>query len=324
MKKWNAYPRSIRTVFILVALGILYWILQYFVVYTEDAYVTVDSVPVASQVEGRVVAIHVRNNDTVKAGEPLLEIDPTSLGLSKEIAASNLDDAQRQVPVLRSQIDEVDAEIKSEKAHLVFLQKTQTRYQSLFSSGVLARQDLDNINSQVLVSQALLNKSEASRVTLEKNIERQKAQIVLMQKQLALAHYNLTQTAIVAKQDGVVTSFNTYVGAYLKVGEPLFTLVTHQNWRVIANIKEYNLQDVKPGEKVWIYLSSHPLHLYRGTVHSIARGVARAQGAAGSLEYVDPTVDWIRYDYRFPVTLYFDDAPSHLYMGADARVWIFK
>ncbi len=324
MNRFKAWPRSVKIALILLGLGLLYGLGHMLVIYTEDAYITVDSVPVASQVEGRVIAIQVRNNDVVKQGQALLEIDPTSLRLSKEIAAGNLDDAKKALPVLYSQMNEVGAEIKSEQAHLAFLQQTQTRYQSLFGSGVLARQDLDNINSQVLVNQALLNKAEASSMTLQKNIQRQKAAIILMQKQLDLAQYNLTQTSILAKQDGVVTSFNTYVGAYLKVGEPLFTLVTSQNWRVIANIKEYALNTLKPGQKVWIYLSSSPLHFYRGTIHSIAAGVARSQDQTQALEYVDPTVDWIRYDYRFPVTIYFDELPPQLHMGEDARVWIFR
>ena len=324
MRKFQVLPRSIKTLIVLVFIGILYWIAQSFVIYTEDAYVTVDSVPVASQVEGRVVAIHVQNDQAVTAGEPLLEIDPTSLSLTQEIAAGNLKDAQETLLVLNSQIKEIDADIQSEKAHLVFLQKTQERYQSLFKSGVLARQDLDDINSQVLVNQALLNKAQATRMTLEKKIQRQLTSITLMQSQLALAKYNLTQTSVLANQAGVITSFNTYVGAYLNVGEPLFTLVTHQNWRVIANVKEYNLQSMHVGQKVWIYLSSSPMHVYRGTIHSIAQGVARSQNMTRSLEYVDPTIDWIRYDYRFPVTIYFNHLPKHLYMGADARIWIFK
>ena len=324
MKKIQALPRSIKTLIILVFIVILYWVIQSFIIYTEDAYLTVDSVPVASQVEGRVIAIHVRNNDAVTAGEPLLEIDPTSLSLSKEIAAGNLKDAQETLPVLNAQIKETDADLQSEQAHLGFLKKTQQRYQSLFGSGVLARQDLDNIDSQVLVSEARLSKVTATRLTLEKTVQRQLTNITLMQNQLALAQYNLTQTSVLANQAGVITSFNTYVGAYLKIGEPLFTLVTNQNWRVIANVKEYDLHEMHPGQKVWIYLSSSPMHFYRGTIHSIARGVARSQDMSGSLEYVDPTIDWIRYDYRFPVTIYFDHLPAHLYMGADARIWVFK
>ena len=108
MRKFQVLPRSIKTLIVLVFIGILYWIAQSFVIYTEDAYVTVDSVPVASQVEGRVVAIHVQNDQAVTAGEPLLEIDPTSLSLTQEIAAGNLKDAQETLLVLNSQIKEID------------------------------------------------------------------------------------------------------------------------------------------------------------------------------------------------------------------------
>ncbi len=320
-KRW---PRVVKVLSVLLVCALLYWIVQNRVVYTEDAYVKVDSIPVASQVEGRVIAIYVRNNDVVKAGEPLLKIDPTPFVLARDIAAGNLANAQKTLPILTAQIQASEADIASNQAQLTFLLTTQRRDQSLFRAGVVSKQDLDNIDSQVLVSEAALTRSRAMVLTLQKTYQRQLTNIGLMNSQLGLAQYNLDQTTVVAGAAGVITSFDTYVGAYLKVGDPLFTLVSNQNWRVVANIKEYDLPDVRVGQKVWIYVGSSPMHLYRGTVHSIARGVARSAAATRPLEYVDPTVDWIRYDYRFPVTIYFDHSPAHLYMGADARIWIFN
>ncbi len=296
IKKIKILPRPVLVTLLIVALLLAYLIVQHFVIYTEDAFVKVDTMSTASEVEGRVTAVFVRDNDTVRQNEPLIQIDPTSLGLSRGVAVASLNEAK--------------AALESEQAHLIFLRLTQKRFHSLYQSGALPLQTVDDINSQVLVSEAAVHQQEAT--------------IALMKSRLGLAEYNLTQTQIVAKQSGVISSLNTYVGDYLKVGEPLFTIVSDNNWRIIANIKENRLADLHEGQKVIIYLSFHPFHFYTGHIQSIGRGVARSRDSAAALEYIDPTVDWIRYNYRFPVTITLDHPPADLYMGADARVWIVQ
>ena len=316
-------PRWALVLLGVVVILIIYWIVRSLVIYTEDAYVTVDSVSVASQLQGRVVTVYVRNNQAVTAGQPLLDIDPTPFQLALSISQSNLLNAQKGLLVLTSQIAEADANIHADQAQLAYLQQTQTRDQKLIATGAITQDALDKINSEVAVQNAKLRKDQASKITLQNTYQQQLVVVQLMQHKVDLAQYDLTQTHLLASQAGTIASFRTYVGAYLNVGDPLFTLVTNSHWRVVANIKEYDLSHLYPGQTVWIYLSSHPFRLYRGQVHSIARGVARDDTPSGALEYVDPTVDWIRYDYRFPVTITFDSDLPTLYMGEDARIWIF-
>jgi multidrug efflux system membrane fusion protein len=194
----------------------------------------------------------------------------------------------------------------------------------LFKDGVLAQQTLDDINAQVKMSEAALKKNQADLKTLEQTLTQQQSTIDSLSSRLALANYNLSQTSIAAQQDGLITSLNTYVGDYITVGKPLFTIVNNKNWRIIANMKEYHLHDIHPGQKVLISLNSEPFHFYWGTVQSIGRGIARNPTSQQALEYIDPVVDWVRYDYRFPVTIQFDNIPANLYMGEDVRVWVVK
>lgn len=324
IEKIKTLSRPFKLAFIVVLLLLLYFITTRFVIYTEDAFVKVDTVSTASEVEGRVTAVYVKDNDSVNQNQPLIQVDATVAGLSRDAAANSLNEAEKELPVLSSQMNETQADIASEHAHLAFLRLTQNRYQKLYRAGALPLQNVDDINSQVLVSEAVLRHQEAALMTLKKTYQQQEAHIALMKNNLGLAEYTLQQTQVVAKQTGVITSFNTYVGDYLKLGEPLFTIVSNDNWRIIANIKEYRLSDLHVGQKVIVYLSFHPFHLYTGHIQSIGKGVARDKDGASALQYIDPTVDWIRYDYRFPVTIVLTHPPKDLYFGADARVWILR
>lgn len=301
-----------------------YGLFEYCFTYTEDAYVKVNTLSVAAETEGRVTAVYIKDNDSVTVGEPLIQIDPTTLGLSRAITERELKETQDSLPVLRSQMNEMTANIASQQARLQFLKTTEGRYQSLFSSGALPKQTLDDIHSQVNVTEAELRRAKAMLVTAQRLYEKQQTSVELIRSKLQLSDYTLSQTKIIANQSGTVTSLNTYVGDYLKVGEPLFTIVSNEDWRVIANIKESHLQKIRVGQAAWVYLSSHPFTLYRARIQSIGRGVARDQNKPGALQYIDPSIDWIRYDYRFPVTLILVHPPQDLYMGSDARVWITR
>lgn len=323
-KSFSLQPRTLKLLGVIIVIALLYGLTRLLLIYTADAYVKADTMTVATEVPGRVTQVWVQDNQTVAVGAPLLQLDNTALNFTVTMATDKLAAAEKGLLVIAAEITSAEATIRSEEAHLTYLQSTATRYQELFKDGALTQQNLEHINSQVLMSQAAVARHQADERTFKARYIEQEATISSLKAALQLAQYHLSQTTLHAEQAGTITSLNTYVGDYAKAGEPLFTIVNTAHWRVMANIKEGHLPAIHPGQRVLISLSSHPWELHWGKVVSIGRGVARSPVATGSLQYVDPTVDWIRYDYRFPVTIEFNHPPSTLYMGADARIWIVK
>jgi multidrug efflux system membrane fusion protein len=84
------------------------------------------------------------------------------------------------------------------------------------------------------------------------------------------------------------------------------------------------LRHLRSGHIAWIWLDSHPWHLYRARVQGLAHGISRQQGAEALAPYVSPTVNWIRLERRIPVRFVLLDSPGsdQLFMGADARVLV--
>jgi multidrug efflux system membrane fusion protein len=92
----------------------------------------------------------------------------------------------------------------------------------------------------------------------------------------------------------------------------------------MANYKEYYLRHLHPGQIAWVWLDSHPWHLYRARIQGIAHGISRERVGDKLVPFVSPTVNWIRLERRIPVRFTLIDSPGtdQLLMGADARVLV--
>jgi multidrug efflux system membrane fusion protein len=110
-------------------------------------------------------------------------------------------------------------------------------------------------------------------------------------------------------------------------GQPLLTLVTDADWRLVANVAERHLRRLRPGQTVWVLLGSDPWRLHRGRVRSIAPAVlsAPANASEAVVPVVPPQTDWIRLPQHFPVEITLPDLPAdvRLYHGATARVLVW-
>jgi multidrug efflux system membrane fusion protein len=125
--------------------------------------------------------------------------------------------------------------------------------------------------------------------------------------------------------DGYVTHLTVQRGDMVSPSQPAVAIVDGDTWHIIANYKEYYLRHLHPGHTAWIWLDSHPWHLYRARIQGLAHGISRQQGAEALVPYVSPTVNWIRLERRIPVRFVLLDSPGgdQLFMGADARVLVF-
>jgi multidrug efflux system membrane fusion protein len=182
------------------------------------------------------------------------------------------------------------------------------------------RNDLDVIKSQLdeTVARSTLDKAEQTLAAGEAAVARAKAA-------LALAEWQLAQTEIRAPANGTINNLGVSVGDTATSGKPLIGIVDAAGWRIVANYKEDYIRNFKAGGAAWVWLDTHPWRFYRARIDGISRGISRDPNGGTILPYVTPTTDWIRLQRRFPVTISLVDPPADLtlYMGADARTWIF-
>ena len=209
---------------------------------TENAYVRADISLISPQVQGYVRAIPVAENQSVHAGDVLVEIDPT--------------DNQAQVAAARAALAQAQGARASEQADSAWAAAEVRRYRPLAERGLLSPARMQQIEIQARQAGGGLAAANAA--------------VAAAQAQLQQAELDLERTTIRAPIDGVVGDRQVQLGQLVRVGAPLMSVVPLQSVYVVANFKETQIESFRPGQPVIIRADiAHNLRL-RGTVESIA------------------------------------------------------
>jgi len=310
---------------IAAAIFIVYEICVLIFAYTGDAYVLSDVVVLSAQIEGPISSLPVHDNEEVKPGQTLFEIDRTPYELAVKGSEAALAQARSNLTLANDELAAGRAGVTSAEAIATNAQAAFARSQQLAKDGFastanldIARRDIDTANAGIQIAQAQLAIS-AQRIQVAT------AAIAVAEARLAKDRYDLSKTVITAEHSGRVAPFTIRLGDYVENGTPVMALVTGQRRRIVANLNERHLARVRPGQRVWLTLGSDPWHVHGGRVSGISPGIARTDSIQPVLPYVEPTTDWVRLPRRFPVEITLDEWPLGLplFVGADARVVIW-
>jgi membrane fusion protein, multidrug efflux system len=302
----------------------LYEVTTTFLAYTADAYVQSDLVALAPQITGRVVAVHVADNQNVVQGDLLASIDPVPFQLNVDQRRAEVDETRAQAEADQHVIASAEDALAAASSTASYAHETQARMASLTDAQDVARADLDQANNAMRRADA---ERDAARQTIDaarSTAAMHRAAQMRAAAALATAEWQLARTRLISPTSGTVTGLTVRVGDTAQADIPLIGIIDAHAWRIVANYKESDIRGLQPGDTAWVWLDSDSWHLHRGKVAGIARGVSRDPAPNQLLNYVAPTTDWIRLQRRFPVTLTLVDPPANLplYMGADARVLV--
>jgi membrane fusion protein, multidrug efflux system len=333
--------RHRRGLIALIALAVIgaivggadWWIESSKWVSTDDAFIDTHTVQVSAQVAGRVKAVLVSDNQKVRAGQPLVELDPADFQASLAQAVANRESAQGQLAQTRAQVPVAQANLDQARAQVAVAQAAATnadtnlkRDQMLERMGGLAvsRQQLDNDTAtarsdaaNLAAAQQKVTASEAQLALNKTQIETAEAGVRAVAAQVAQARLNLSYTVIRAPEAGHITNKTVALGNYVQVGQALTALVPDQVW-VTANYKETEIGEMRDGDPVDIYVDAYPGHVFHGRVQSFQAG----SGAAFSLlPPENATGNYVKVVQRVPVKIMFDEDPTaHWLLGPGMSV----
>ncbi|HIS83620.1 HlyD family secretion protein [bacterium] len=302
---------------VLILTGILLAVHSTFYQSTDDAFVEGHIISIAPRVAGQVINLYVDDNQEVKQNQILVEIDPTDYQVALAQAQAKLAEAKAKLGVIEKQVDENSSkvdftvqELNSTASKLDFAEKDYTRYAEMYKEGIVSKQEYDKSLNSLTVAQA--NKkaadenNKAARASLEANkakIASQEAEIKRLEAEVKQAEINLSYTKIYAPEDGKISARTVEKGNYVQIAQPMLSLVPQRVW-VVANFKEIQLTNMKPGQKVWIKVDTYPHKRFKGHVDSIQR----ATGAKSSLFPPENAVgSYVKIVQRVPVKILFDD-----------------
>ncbi|WP_028211188.1 HlyD family secretion protein [Paraburkholderia mimosarum] len=326
--------KALKWVVVLIVVSLIWYLLaDRFTPYTQQARVQAYVVPVAAEVSGRVTRVFVRNNQEVKAGDVLFEIDNEQYRIAANRARADLESTRRQIGASTAGIDSAQASLRAALANEVKARQDSDRLERLYreDQGTVSLRRLEVARATHVQAQSQV---EAARAEVERAREQQggneaeNAQLRSAAGVLEKAQLDFANTRIRARSGGVITDLRTEVGQFAAAGAPVMTLIAiHDVW-VSADMTENNLAHLQPGTRVAIALDALPGEVFEGRIRSIGYGVSVGQSTPpGSLPTVQNSRDWLRPAQRFPVIVEFDPNERarlrNVRVGGQAEVMAF-
>jgi membrane fusion protein, multidrug efflux system len=243
------------------------------------------------------------------------------------VAEANIGNVQAQIDGQHQQVDQAKAQLDQAQAQQTFAEQEETRTSNLVPRGADTVQHEQQNRSNLQSAQANTSRSKAAVIaaelgikTLEAQLRSARASLQQAQAQLDQAKLNLQYTSLTASQSGRVVRLTGAVGTFATAGQSLMMFVPDEVW-IVANYKETQLSDMRPGQAVVVRIDAYPNRKLSGHVDSVQPG----SGTAFSLLPAEnATGNFVKVVQRVPVKLVIDNWPADLPVGPGMSVvpWV--
>ena len=277
--------------------------------YTDQARIQQVILPITPRVSGHITKVNVRLHSKVEVGDTLFEIDKRPLYVTLRKAEADVDNAAQQIGAGNADVKSAASNVGVAKASLDRAQRNFDRMEKVYQTnpGAVSQADRDRVETSL--DQAV-EKLASSKANLEKSQQKLgdtgpdnpqlRAAITALEK----AQLDIEFATIIAEADGFIESFNVEEGFYCSVGQPLATFISYHDVWIQADMRENNLSNIKPGDKVEFVLDVAPGQVFESSVSSVGYGVSTGNEVnRGGLPSVGSSSSWLREPQRFPVII---------------------
>jgi len=308
---------------------------------TDNAYVQGNVIQITPQISGTVMAIMADDTDFVKAGQPLVQLDPADAKVALDQAEAGLAQAVRQVRMLFANNGTLSAQIALRDAEAVRALSDIGRYaddlarrQSLTGNGAVSREELGHAETQLANAKSALAAAQASVVAAREQLVsnqsltegtsiEQHPSVRVAAAKVREAYLATQRAAVQAPVDGYVAKRTVQLGQRVAAGTPMMSIIPLKQVWVDANFKEVQLRNIRIGQPVTLVADLYGKKVeYKGSVAGLGVGT----GAAFSLlPAQNATGNWIKVVQRVPVRITLDakqilDNPLRVGLSMDAEV----
>ena len=302
-----------------VAAGGHYWVKATRYVDTENAYVKAHHVAVSADVSGRAVRVAVSENDRVRQGDLLFELDPERHRIEIARADAELEEIRIRLAALRAEYRTALAELRDAEQDISYYERIFARQQQLSVRGASSRARHDEAERDLmqarLAARTLSRKIAEALARLGGSYDLPAEDHPLYRQAMARreqAVLDLRRTRVSAPVTGIIGKMTLQPGEFVSRGKPVIPVIQTGDIWIEANLKETQLAHVSPGQSVRIVIDAYPDHEWSAKVASISPStgaelsVLPPQNASGN---------WVKVVQRVPVRLEFD----HVHPGLALR-----
>jgi multidrug efflux system membrane fusion protein len=319
---------SIATAAAAVVLGLVVLYHANYYPRTEDAEVFANFIGIAPQVDGPLIRLNVKDNQFVKKGELLYEIDESPYQYAVENTVSEqaalegqISDERRKIAALVSAVSVAQANIHSMEANVINAERGVGRARAEWNYANNNLHRLEPLLTKQFVTVDQVDRARSSETADAEALKQAESQLQLAKAELSSAlslheqaghavttleplinqrgakaaavkkaRYDLDKCRVYAPFDARVTNLTISEGAYAHVGQQMFTLIDARTWWAVGNFREGELKRITPGMKADVYVMSRPNVRFVGVVESIGFGVTPDPDVIGKLEPSLPDV----------------------------------
>jgi len=357
MKKYQKY--MLTGVIVLIAAAMILFKYWDYVTnpWTRDGQVRAEVIQVTPRVSGPIVKLIVQDNQFVKGGDLLFEIDPRTFAASLEQAQAQyvktgddylaqekqVEAAQAQVEAYRAALQQAKSTIKEIDSLIEKHKAEYGRQQEMMPQKATSQKSVDRAKANYEVSveqrkgavagvskaQAALSQAEAAMAKAKANLGAPgdaNASIREARAAVRQAELNLEFTQVRASVDGYITNLNLRLGSQAVANQPVLALVDINSYWIHGFFRETTIAGIQKGDKAIVTLMSYPDTPIDGYVDSLGWGIAQQDGSTGFelLPNISPTFEWIRLAQRVPVRIHLTEVPEEikLRVGTTASVLV--
>lgn len=302
-------PKFTTAMFALGGVVVLGYFLLGVFHFTDNGFVVQVATPLAPRVSGVVQEVHVNNGQRVKAGDPLVTLDPTNYEHSFEAAQAQYEKAELSVQAMEKKIDVSENGLKSAKATLDSL---TTQYKAKNHPDVkagVAQIDMTDLKNKIKAQTSTVDSMKVQIEIDKLQVQMDKQALVALKASMASAKKSLEYTTVIAPTDGHVENVFLGIGTHVSPATGMFTLVNDGETYVQANFEETELAGTKAGDKATVYPRAYfGRKSFEGVVVANPFGVSRQTTSPFSGAPIVQTENkWLLLPQRLPVIIKITD-----------------
>lgn len=256
-------------------------------------------IKISSDVSGEIVALYVKEGDTVRSGQLLAKIDPDAYESQVERGVASLNASRSQQESAKSGIKTAIAQKDQIMAQLNNAREIFKRNDKLHKDGVISNAEFEASKSQLNSLEANLKSAEVAIINAEENVRAAGFGIKSSEASLNEIKKSLSRTSILAPTSGIISKLNVekgerVVGTIQMTGTELMRIANLNIMEVQAEVSENDILRVALGNSVEIDVDAYPDRKFRGKVTEIGNSSTTAGlGTAGASLATDKITNFI-------------------------------
>lgn len=289
---------------------------------TDNAYVQGNVIQITPQIGGTVMAIMADDTDLVKAGQPLVQLDPADAQVALDQAEAALAQTVRQVRTLYANNGSLAAQVSLRQADIVKAQSDIARAQddlkrrqALTGNGAVSKEELNHAETALANAKSALAAAQAgvaaAREQLASNQSltegtsvEQHPSVQAAAAKVREAYLATQRVALPAPVEGYVAKRTVQLGQRVAAGTPMMSIVPLNQLWVDANFKEVQLRNIRIDQPVKLTADVYGKKVeYAGHVAGLGVGTG---AAFALLPAQNATGNWIKVVQRVPVRIALD------------------